>query len=115
MNSKEKVLAGARTPKAALVESSSKMGTVARLISPLNTEEKKALRRCERIIVRGAAEFVRVGLALRENRDGRLYRDTHSTFEEYCISRFDFHRAAAWLRLGWKGGIAHTRYEVAPD
>jgi len=59
----------------------------------LSADEQKALQRCERIIARGTAEFVRVGLALREIRDRRLYRGTHSTFEAYCQEQFDFHRA----------------------
>jgi len=59
----------------------------------LTSDEQTALKRCEKIIRKGAAEFIRVGLALREIRDRRLYRETHSSFEAYCLARFDFKRA----------------------
>ena len=76
----------------AAVEASSRNGGVI-LAKRLTIPERKALRRCEKIIVKGAAEFIRVGLALREIRDHKLYRETHSTFEDYCVAKFDFRRA----------------------
>ncbi len=36
--------------------------------------------------------FYRAGLALREIRDSRLYRETHDSFEDYCLDRFGFKR-----------------------
>lgn len=71
-------------------------GNAQRRIAPrtlLNPDERKALRRCERIVIRGAATFVRVGLALAEIRDRQLYRGTHGSFQAYCLDRFGFARA----------------------
>lgn len=45
---------------------------------------------CEAVIKRGLATFVEVGAALLEIRDGRLYRETHTTFEAYCAGRWGF-------------------------
>ncbi len=42
----------------------------------------------EGIIERGLKNFIEVGNALLEIRDSRLYRKTHSTFEEYCRERW---------------------------
>jgi hypothetical protein len=43
-----------------------------------------------------------VGNAIREIRDSKLYKETHSTFEEYC-----------WERWGWKRAHAYRQIEVA--
>src|SRR5438094_5022547 len=53
----------------------------------LSPEEREKLHNCERIIERGLTTFVEVGRAILEIRDQRLYRETHSTFEEYCRER----------------------------
>jgi hypothetical protein len=45
--------------------------------------------------------FYAAGKALKELRDRRLYRSTHSTFEDYCRSRFGFtHRHVNYLIVG---------------
>ena len=59
----------------------------------LNPSDRKSLQRCEKIIGEGAAAFLAVGLALREIRNRRLYRESHATFEAYCVDKFDFRRA----------------------
>lgn len=46
------------------------------------------LAACEEVIDRGLATFVEVGLALMEIRDGRLYLESHETFDEYCRERW---------------------------
>lgn len=43
---------------------------------------------CEAVIERGQRAFIEVGHALMEIRDGKLYRDTHDTFEDYCRERW---------------------------
>ena len=43
---------------------------------------------CEAVIERGLASFMEVGQALLEIRDSRLYRETHGTFEDYCLVRW---------------------------
>jgi hypothetical protein len=49
----------------------------------------------EVVIERGKSAFVKVGLALLEIRDARLYRETHGTFEEYCRERWGWTRVHA--------------------
>jgi hypothetical protein len=46
------------------------------------------LTELETTIENGLETFVEVGHALLEIRDSRLYRDTHDTFEGYCIERW---------------------------
>lgn len=46
----------------------------------------------EAVIERGLNTFVEVGAALAAIRDGRLYRDTHGTFEDYCQERWSLTR-----------------------
>jgi hypothetical protein len=43
--------------------------------------------------------FYEAGCALRELRERRLYRSTHSNFEEYCRDRFNYSRDAAYLKI----------------
>lgn len=40
--------------------------------------------------------FFEAGKALMELRDRRLYRSTHSTFEEYCKDRFSYNRSRSY-------------------
>jgi phage N-6-adenine-methyltransferase len=53
------------------------------------------LLECERVIERGLNTFVEVGAALLEIRDSRLYKDSYSTFEDYCRSRWGMSRIHA--------------------
>lgn len=56
------------------------------------TDISEALAECERIIARGFQCFVDAGIAMRRIRNERLYRKHYSTFEEYCLERWDFGR-----------------------
>ncbi len=67
----------------------------------------------EAVIGRGLDTFVEVGLALGAIHERRLYRATHSTFEDYCRERWGMDRTyatpgpatRAWdrrFRVGWK-------------
>jgi phage N-6-adenine-methyltransferase len=49
----------------------------------------------EAVIERGLEGFVEVGNALMAIRDGRLYRESHGTFEDYCRERWSFTRQRA--------------------
>ena len=49
----------------------------------------------EAVIERGLATFIEVGKALMEIQDGRLYRETHATFEDYCRQRWEMSRVHA--------------------
>ncbi len=46
------------------------------------------LRELETVIERGLQTYIDVGNALLEIREGRLYRETHATFEEYCLGKW---------------------------
>ena len=67
------------------------------LETPLDAAERRQLATLEKTIERNAGAVFEFGRALREIRDGRLYRATHSSFEMYCadrwgISKSDGHR-----------------------
>jgi hypothetical protein len=63
---------------------------------PLTMRERQDLQAAERKIARGLKSFLEVGLALKEIRDKRLYRQRYDTFEEYCTQRWDFSRPRAY-------------------
>jgi hypothetical protein len=58
-------------------------------VPELTEEEQRDRLHLERKVERAVFE---AGKALMELRDRRLYRSTHSTFEEYCKDRFGFQR-----------------------
>ena len=53
------------------------------------------LHECELVIERGLHTFYEVGNALTEIRDSKLYKESHLTFEGYCIERWDIKRTQA--------------------
>lgn len=57
---------------------------------PLTVDEKQKLNHLESVIRQGQQLFYEVGMALLTIRDERLYRETHSTFEEYCQAVWGF-------------------------
>jgi hypothetical protein len=65
-------------------------------ITPLTASERAELAALEEVIEAGQQSFVQVGLALASIRDGKLYRETHSTFEEYVKERFHVQRRRAY-------------------
>jgi len=68
---------------------------VLEVVEELSEEELEDRQRLE---IRVERSFFESGLALRELRDRRLYRDTHRKFEDYCRDRFDFtYRQANYL------------------
>ena len=74
------------------------------------TEERDRLhlkRRVERA-------FFEAGRALAELRDRRLYRSTHSTFEEYCKDRFGFERRHPY-RLIEAAGVVDNLIKMCPN
>lgn len=62
---------------------------------PLNVLERGDLRKHETTIERGQKTFLEVGNALAAIRDGKLYRESHKTFEAYCKARWTFTRQRA--------------------
>jgi hypothetical protein len=55
----------------------------------LTTAEKKKRKQLEKTVEKA---FYLAGLALKELRDLRLYRDTHRSFDDYCRERFGHSR-----------------------
>jgi hypothetical protein len=62
----------------------------------LHDDEALALEQHEAVIERGINTFIEVGEALLHIRDERLYRATHTTFEEYCRERWNMSRPRAY-------------------
>lgn len=62
--------------------------------------ELSTLPKLEAVIESGLTVFVTVGNALMEIRNGRLYRETHSTFEQYCLDRWGISRSHAYKLMG---------------
>lgn len=55
----------------------------------LSLDKAKQLEQCERSIEKGLQTFIEVGEALLQIRDAQLYRQSHNTFEEYCLKKWD--------------------------
>jgi hypothetical protein len=64
-------------------------------VDVLSENEEQRLGVCEGAIQKGWNGLVAVGLALAEIRDGRLYRNDFSSFEDYCATRWEFKRGKA--------------------
>jgi len=65
-------------------------------LANLTLQEITQLKQCEIRIELGINVFMEVGDALLSIRDNRLYRATHSTFEEYCQERWGIERRRAY-------------------
>lgn len=65
-------------------------------LSPLDSTEQAQLIACEKIIEKGYNTFIEVGNALFEIRNNKLYREKHSTFEEYCKGKWQIKRQRAY-------------------
>ena len=66
------------------------------VVEELSEDEQRERLHLERRVERAAFEGDR---ALRELQDRRLYRSTHSSFEQYCRDRFGFSRDSAHLKI----------------
>ncbi|MBC1236262.1 MULTISPECIES: hypothetical protein [Nostoc] len=62
-------------------------------VPELTEQEQSDRLHLERKVERA---FFEAGKALAELRDRRLYRSTHSTFEEYCKDRFGYNRSRSY-------------------
>jgi hypothetical protein len=65
-------------------------------VEQLSLVEQSRLAELEQVVERGMQTFVEVGLALLEIRDGRLYRQTHDTFEAYLDERWGMSRSRGY-------------------
>lgn len=82
------------------------------MATTLNVIENKSLRKLERTIADGLKSFVEVGQALAEIRDSRLYRESHKSFEAYCLDRWQFKRQRAY-ELIEASGVAERVSEIS--
>ena len=57
-------------------------------ITSLTKTESHRLSELEAVIIQGLETFVEVGHALKEIRSSRLYRQQHSTFDDYCREKW---------------------------
>lgn len=63
----------------------------------LTAKEQNAREQLEKQVEQS---FYLAGKALQKLRDRRLYRSTHSRFEDYCLERFGFHRRHLYNLIG---------------
>jgi site-specific DNA-methyltransferase (adenine-specific) len=71
-------------------------GSIQLYQASLTTREQRELERAERTIAKGLKSFLEVGLALKEIRDQRLYRQQFDTFEAYVSERWELSRTRAY-------------------
>jgi hypothetical protein len=80
-------------------------------VEELTQEEQNDRLHLERKVERA---FFEAGKTLAELRDRRLYRSTHSTFEEYCKDRFGFERRYPY-RLIEAAGVVDNLIKMCPN
>ncbi|MHB1183361.1 MAG: hypothetical protein ACYC4A_01495 [Desulfobulbia bacterium] len=69
------------------------------VVQPLSAREKMKLAELERRIVQDFGAFFRVGQALAEINELKLYRESHKTFEMYCKDLWDMARGTAYRHI----------------
>ena len=84
-------------------------------VSAVEVEELSETEQRDRLHLERRVEraFFEAGKALAELRDRRLYRSTHSTFEEYCKDRFGFERRHPY-RLIEAAGVVDNLIKMCP-
>jgi hypothetical protein len=78
-------------------------------ISTLTDEERQVFFQCERAVKAANESFYAGGSALRTIRDRHLHRETHATFDAYCVAEFDISRSRACRLIGAADVIDHLR------
>ena len=68
-------------------------------LSAITAAESKRLVELEEIIEKGVGTFLRVGEALSEIRDTRLYRLEYKTFEDYCREEWQMERRQVYRMM----------------
>ncbi len=66
------------------------------VFTPLNAEEEKLRESLEQLV---KTAFYTAGSALSQIQQLRLYRNTHTSFEEFCLDVFSFSRDYAYLMI----------------
>lgn len=75
----------------------------------LAANEKTRLSVCEATIEKGMTTFVDVGNALAEIQTGRLYRETHDTFDLYLKDRWSMSRTRAHELIKGAAAVQNVR------
>lgn len=83
-------------------------------VAKLTMQETDRLQALETVVGNGKEAFVKVGCALAEIRDDRLYRESFDTFEEYCVTRWQFKRNYA-NKLIVAAGISKDLGTIVPN
>jgi len=92
---REPLSASAEAPKAADTPHGAQV--VANVdAGPVGVVASNELASLEQVIGRGLKTFFDVGHALARIRERELYRDTHASFEQYCLLRWHLRRAHAY-------------------
>lgn len=65
----------------------------------LTINEKAELEKLCRIVDQGLSSFLAVGTALKQISEGKLYRATHETFEEFVKERWNIQKAHAYRMM----------------
>ena len=81
-------------------------------LSALDSAEQVQLNLCETIIEKGYNTFIEVGNALFDIRNNKLYREKHSTFEEYCKQKWQIKRQRAYELMD-AASIINTLSEIS--
>ena len=77
-------------------------------LQSLSAEETELKAACIAAVREGMDAFTKVGRALLEIRVSRLYRDTHSTFEEFCREEFGMKRQRAYQLIEAASTVAES-------
>jgi len=79
--------------------------------------DARHLAALESVIARGVQTFAEVGNALAEIRDGRLYRETHATFEAYCADRWGWTRRVGYqyIEAAQVAGNVYSSTQTPPS
>ena len=81
------------------------------VLSPLNDKERGDLEKCEQALHGFRKAVIVAGKALEVINRGRLYRDTHATFEDYVTEVWGFKRAHAYRLIEeWPVAVACLRF-----
>lgn len=81
-------------------------GAVAPMSSKLTSSQCKELAKLEAIVSTAIEHFWKAGEALRQIRDKGLYRETHGTFESYCLEKWSISRPEAYRQIGAASVVA---------
>ncbi|TWU33887.1 hypothetical protein [Novipirellula artificiosorum] len=78
----------------------------------ITPKDANRLRSLEKIVANGQKTFLKVGSALKEIRDSKLYRATHRSFVAYAEERFGFKRRYAYYLIESSDAVQDSEQSV---